>query len=594
MNNAIDEIINSIVTSAHHMECQYLSEGFNEQLNILYDENLSMHIKLLKGVVSFHLDNEDNKSPFKPCMVFGNRRSADITDLSDQDYESLKVLYGDISDCEIKARIADVLWVGMKLYQYALESIDQYLKSAKRIENWENWCGCYERIERAFKLGLSLGKSNQKLQDVIDYIEDLIFRINGSDSLYLTGKLISLLHSQKNGFDEKYITVIDKNIASSLGAKDYNKARYYLEIKGRCFNLQKKQKAFESVVVQIAVLFEKEAMDVHLDTEGAYMSVVYALENAIATYRTIPGKQGDILRLLKELEPNKMKLKDGLKCATFNIDIEEVIKSIDVSFATCSFLECIIRLAYIQGIQTKSQIKNQVERIHKSSFTHLICSTDIVDSKGKRVVKMPSLICNTNEEYDAAIEAYMLKEAASNHSFTGSVVIANALKRIKERFPEEELDTGLILDNNIFVPEDRKIIFEQGLQMGYKGNLIACIHILIPQLENSFREFASLCGDVVTTLEDDGKEQAKPLNSIFELINFVEAFDENLLFDLRSLLTEKYGSNMRNRLAHGLLSTDECESSIALYIWWLSLRLCCMYSKNINQYVNENIDIFEK
>lgn len=46
------------------------------------------------------------------------------------------------------------------------------------------------------------------------------------------------------------------------------------------------------------------------------------------------------------------------------------------------------------------------------------------------------------------------------------------------------------------------------------------IHLLIPQLENSFREFARMCGDIVITFENDGKEQVKSLNTIFELPNF--------------------------------------------------------------------------
>lgn len=114
------------------------------------------------------------------------------------------------------------------------------------------------------------------------------------------------------------------------------------------------------------------------------------------------------------------------------------------------------------------------------------------------------------------------------------------------------------------------------------------IHLLIPQIENGFRRFAEMCGDTISTIENDGKEQVKSLNNIFELPNFVESYDEDLLFNLRSLFTEKYGSNIRNRLAHGLLTSEEASSSIAQYVWWISLRLCCMYSINLEEYISEN------
>jgi hypothetical protein len=45
------------------------------------------------------------------------------------------------------------------------------------------------------------------------------------------------------------------------------------------------------------------------------------------------------------------------------------------------------------------------------------------------------------------------------------------------------------------------------------------------------------------------------------------------MFDLRGLLVEKFGSNMRNELAHGLLDLDGFKGPDAEYLWWCALRL---------------------
>ncbi|MFM6367672.1 MAG: DUF4209 domain-containing protein, partial [Dolichospermum sp.] len=46
------------------------------------------------------------------------------------------------------------------------------------------------------------------------------------------------------------------------------------------------------------------------------------------------------------------------------------------------------------------------------------------------------------------------------------------------------------------------------------------------------------------------------------------------LLDIRGLLIEHSGSNLRNKMAHGLISDDDFSSSIFSYLWWLVLRLC--------------------
>ena len=49
------------------------------------------------------------------------------------------------------------------------------------------------------------------------------------------------------------------------------------------------------------------------------------------------------------------------------------------------------------------------------------------------------------------------------------------------------------------------------------------------------------------------------------------------MFDLQGLLVERFGVNLRNRMAHGLMGDDEFASPTGLYLWWLVLRICMIY-----------------
>ncbi|MCL2927754.1 MAG: DUF4209 domain-containing protein [Trichodesmium sp. MAG_R01] len=51
-------------------------------------------------------------------------------------------------------------------------------------------------------------------------------------------------------------------------------------------------------------------------------------------------------------------------------------------------------------------------------------------------------------------------------------------------------------------------------------------------------------------------------------------FDEDTLFDLKGLLVDRSGSNLRNLMAHGLLDDEDFSSPLMSYLWWVTLRLC--------------------
>ena len=47
-------------------------------------------------------------------------------------------------------------------------------------------------------------------------------------------------------------------------------------------------------------------------------------------------------------------------------------------------------------------------------------------------------------------------------------------------------------------------------------------------------------------------------------------------FDLQSLLSGRTGPNLRNNIAHGLVSSEALNSPTGFYLWWLLVRLVVM------------------
>ena len=72
-------------------------------------------------------------------------------------------------------------------------------------------------------------------------------------------------------------------------------------------------------------------------------------------------------------------------------------------------------------------------------------------------------------------------------------------------------------------------------------------------------------------------QEERDLGALLYQPKLEELLGEDLLFDLQGLLVEKFGVNLRNRMAHGLMGDDEFASPTVLYLWWIVLRICLIY-----------------
>jgi len=80
-------------------------------------------------------------------------------------------------------------------------------------------------------------------------------------------------------------------------------------------------------------------------------------------------------------------------------------------------------------------------------------------------------------------------------------------------------------------------------------------------------------GVVTSKIDMRNVEQERVLGALLDMDEAERVFGRDLIFDLRGLLVEKFGSNMRNELAHGLLDLDDFKGPDAEYLWWCALRL---------------------
>jgi hypothetical protein len=111
------------------------------------------------------------------------------------------------------------------------------------------------------------------------------------------------------------------------------------------------------------------------------------------------------------------------------------------------------------------------------------------------------------------------------------------------------------------------------------GDLPVAIHLLLPQLENSIRHILKMNGGIDTYVDKDGITTVKFLGQLLYDEKIISAFGKNIIEVLKIILIQSDGPNLRNSMAHGMMSYDECYSNSAMYFCWLMFHICYIAHK---------------
>ncbi len=177
------------------------------------------------------------------------------------------------------------------------------------------------------------------------------------------------------------------------------------------------------------------------------------------------------------------------------------------------------------------------------------------------------------KEREEATQDWMFQQAHHIRAARTMGHMVPAVRQIAQEHYVRESDFERIVRGNFFVPTGREQILVRGLHAGLTGDLLVASHLLIPQLENSFRSVLDKNG-VITSKIDSGVEREMYIQELLHLSDFLKIFGEDLAFELRGLMVEQVSSNLRHGLSHGLLDYDVFDSSEVLYLWWVVLWLC--------------------
>ena len=509
--------------------------------------------------------NDEFKKPFPP------------PDINEEYLEPLQQIVPELEDPELRARIADILWylrIDMS-FQYAELAVDAYLETGTRFDRVDASSDRALRIERALQIAAALGRKGQKYTTTIDFIETELKEMKEANILYGPARLLSLLREHQQGDSEVYIPYASYLAEEFENKNGWEGAREIWYIARDWHRFAEDDKGARCAERRAAMTYEPEALGWMKLGTHTHFKVIELLQRGVTALRNSGASQDDVKRV-HALFLEKQASYDDHKEVSFSVDITESVQTVKRSFRDRSVADCIYGLAADIKPPSVKWLKAQADELQSKHQMQYLFTKRLVDEQGKVIGKRPGNTYDDNNGLENSIRITMYEQAKHSQRATAFCLILPALEQINLDHHISPNDLVDIVTNSPFIPPDRQHIFLRGLYHGFVLDFMVASSLLVPQIENSIRYVLQQHSVIVSKYDSDGIQEEYNLgNLLYKVPQVKETFGQDLLFDLQGLLQERFGSNFRNRLAHGLVTDNEYMSWSSAYAWGLVLHLCC-------------------
>lgn len=575
----------SLVSSAEKPENTYYYFEYSKKLTSLREQEVQKDspeyktAELFSKITSFYM-NLDDVNVYRPMIMMVDSRSALPEDLDEDEKKFLFDILAIVLDPELKARISDVLWMikypKAQAFKNASIAIKAYIESAQKLLEY-SWHPAHERLERAFQLSSSLGKQYKDDYDTVNVlVENIIDQNNCEEGEIPSSPFIKLLLKYSKSDLNKYVAASQATALKYEGEYLFDSAKEFWNLNAKIHTRNRNKEGAELAYRKAAYQDIEKAQRLLQSDSPQYLLAASFLEEGIQGLRQHGEDKSKIDELHKLLLECQSQLYKNTKPIEHSVDVtEEIVHRVSLVTGK-SAKDAILTLARMCYLPTKDKIQKQAFELSKASVYRRLASIKYFNSKGKTVGNSESTL--------SYVDATEVSEQELNAKLVWNCVFeanlqASAIQQVSLEHNLRKQDLDFIVYNNGFVPRGRETVFSHGLIAGFNGDFLTASHILIPQIENSFRYLLEQRGEVTSSLDSSGIQKEKSLEETLKHPAMLDIFGEDILFLVKGILSEggNGGLNLRNELSHGLISSPNYELDPKfVYIWSLTLWLCCI------------------
>ncbi|MCX5713989.1 MAG: DUF4209 domain-containing protein [Candidatus Omnitrophica bacterium] len=535
------------------------------------DQELEEFIKLLWGVFSMYFTFAKGQ-PFGPLMSGPQGRTMIPEDLTEDELLKLEKSLGASNNPEFVARICDVLWIRRRNPLYARKAINAYLQSADEDKD-ESWVPRSEWLKRATQIVMELGEKAQEREiikkKIMDLFEDSRKTCFNPRMDYWPSSLLKLIIENK--LADNWEELGNKSVEIAKGfpvSPGCDAPRKYYGLAAACYNYATKPDKVKEMKIAIAKHWEDEARSFKTPEGCDGFNLAHRLEKAIHAYR----EAGDSKRaeeLVHELkEANKIATSQMKIITSPPIDAAPLLKIADDGIGDKKGIAAIEAFATLLTPFSYEHEEESAKKMLKEHPLQGLFNTQVLTDEGNVAATIPSM----TDDYDEAIKAQVVRGYNLGQSLSANTTLRRGIALILESGDSWREGLKELINSSVFVPKDRVDIYQRAILAGFEDDFLSFTHLIVPQIENSVRLIFGMNKQKITSVRE-GIQQERDLNQLLTDPEAEKIFGKDLLWEMRSVLIEKTGPNLRNRICHGLISSTGINNSSSVFLLWLILHL---------------------
>ncbi len=558
----------------------HLQTKFAQKINNLEeagDISASAVYRFLGQISFIHLQPDNKDQPLRAGLISATGRSAPIEDFNEQARDTIERLADQTSIPLLRARFADISWLlskGRKNYKMAEQAATSYLAAFKAVDDAGHWAYEFDCLKRGMALARTVGVKKPLFGEYVSFIETRLASLETTGSDSLGAGLLDLLFEYRVG-DPVLAARIGEALGDRLEAAGNSfLAQTYFDIAGRFHranndpvNAQRLGiKKADSLVAQAESCIGKEGQ--------GYFSSSHHLAIAIECLRQSSGDEIRIQTLHKTLVEWQAKATSEMKSASHEIDVSEIIKAAEERVRGKALPDAIFAMALGHSVLKPEELRKRVIGLMRDYPLSHMFGTSLMAADGRVTAYKPGGLTEDEKTRKIAIEAEMFHQASRiDWDLRARSYINVCREEIVREHQPSLLDLQFLVLHNPFIPPGHEMIFLKGILAGFRGDFDIAAHFLVPQIEEALRHVLQSAGHVTSKLDSKMIQEHRSLGVLLGLPETSKILRPDHVFELRGILVEKFGYDLRNRLAHGFLSYNECWGADVLNLWWLVIRL---------------------
>lgn len=530
-------------------------------------------IQLIIEVSNFMLQPGNESNPFGPIIRSNTGRSRIPEDLCEEELETL----AGITELEVhpllNARLTDILWHrrhGDKPHLNGITASEYYLLAYQENETEDKWLACGNEFRRGFRLAQKFGSDKPLHQSWVAEIDKALLEVEATTKTWDARWYLQRLSETPNP-DYEDLALRTFAIGQRIHrSSDTSHASNYYE-QARQFYLKANK------VEQAQLCSRREGQIALLTSRKGFQRSKMAAAHHLAAGIKYLDEAGSPLKTRTLLRRKLLRWQNDSRdeCHSFShqTDISQYAEHARKHVARDNFEDAIFAFAAGHPLINYDDLKRQVFEESSQSLANFF-SSSLLAEDGRTIAKMNTLEADSDRE---TFENHMIGHAARfDWSFRSQGYINVARWQIFNQYHPTRESLLFLIHGNPAIPPGHEELFLRGILAGFHGELIESLSLLVPQLENLIRYNLQQAGVVTSTLSNDFTQDERTLGTLLDTEDSRNFFGADLSLELKGILCSRHGYNLRNEIAHGMLSTNGFYSMGGLNLWWLAIRLLCI------------------